>query len=823
MNDLRHLDAPSAGLLALAQAVADGDPIDWAGAESSADVAERAIVQQFRVLSSVNRAGAPLVQWGPLQLVDTIGAGTFGTVYRAIDTRLDRKVALKLLDASDETLAAMAVQEGRLLARVRHPNVVVVFGADVHDGRAGIWMEHIQGRSLKELIATNGQLGAHEAALVGRDLCRALAAVHGAGLVHGDIKAQNVLREQGGRIVLMDFGAAQTAHGATVALRGTPAYLAPELLDGESPNPLTDIYGLGVLIWHLVSGAFPVTGSSLQEFRDNHVAGRRTRLLDTRPDLPDPFVRALEAATAKDPAERPQTAAAFERMLADALGTSRAWPRRTVVAALLAVVAVAATVWAWNRPVTPRVIDQRDSVAILPLRNLAQASDDFLSAGLTADLIGSLSSLRGLRVIAGGSVLRYADRKKTPLEIGQELGVRAVLDANLRRSGETIRVVAELIDARTGEHLWSDTFDSSLAAIVELKSDVANKIALALRGRLSPDDLSSLRPRQAADAETVSLCMRGRYERSRRTDASVKVAIQLFDEAILLSPTFAPAHAGLADAYTTAGVYGYLPRSEAFSRAASAAERAVQLDSELAEAHAALGYARKNRFDWDGAEASFKRAIALKPSYAEAHHWYSVLLTQLHRFEPATLENQIAISLDPLSLGPKLQLASLLTMSHRYRDAIAQYSVAMQADSGSPTAFRHAAKTYTYLTEYKTALSLLDQARIRMQIGSEDHELKADLGYIYAVSGNRTGALAIASELAERFHRAKAPVAGSIAAIHAGLGEVDKAVTWLERALATDDPELGYLNVEPRWDNLRHSPAFVRLLRLLRFPTERLP
>ena len=262
--------APEGTLLTLAQAVADGTDVDWERATSSAETQDEVrIVHQLRVLAQVGDAArAVAAKWGPLEMRGEVGGGTFGTVYRAWDTRLAREVALKLLhgEQAERHLASTIIKEGRLLAQIRHPNVVTVFGADIFDGRVGIWMEFVTGRTLKEIVQEQGPFGAHEAALIGRDLCRALAAVHKAGFVHRDIKAQNVMREAGGRTVLMDFGAGEAVAGAgetTGPLRGTPVYLAPELLDAEPPSVMTDIYSLGVLLYFLVSGTFPVVGASL--------------------------------------------------------------------------------------------------------------------------------------------------------------------------------------------------------------------------------------------------------------------------------------------------------------------------------------------------------------------------------------------------------------------------------------------------------------------------------------------------------------------------------------------------------------------------------
>jgi TolB-like protein/Tfp pilus assembly protein PilF len=467
---------------------------------------------------------------------------------------------------------------------------------------------------------------------------------------------------------------------------------------------------------------------------------------------------------------------------------------------------------------TPPLAVSRDSVAILPMRDLSGSADDnFLSEGITADLIASLSSLRDLRVIAGPSTRPYANRERTPLEIGRELSVATVLDASVRRAGDRVRIVAQLIDARSGEQIWSESFDREAGDIMAMKSDVANRIAVALRGELSQNEAERLAAGRQYDDQAFLLYLRGRHHWGLRTEDSINRSIQYFHEALERDPEFAPAHAGLADAYAALGVYGSIPRDEAYARAAVAAEKAVSLDDTLAEAHASLGWANKNRFQWQAAERSFKRAIELKPGYATARQWYSVFLTQHGRFSEAIAEIKMAMSLDPLSVAPRLQFASLLTMARRFDDAVAQYEAAQALDSTFATGYRHMANALLYKGDFAQAHALFDRAQKLSPVGAEDQEIKANLGVLYAASGRADQARAIARELTQRYERAGEEVAGSIAAIYAGLGERDEAIRWLERARDARDAEAGYLLVDPRWDALRDDARFRALLTSLGF------
>jgi len=369
----------------LASAILEGKRIDWPDVESSVDAADSSVVGQLKVVAEIaalhrgldDRAGAPAVSWGHLHLLERVGSGTFGDVYRAWDPHLDREVALKLLRAVPEVTAldaslsdpARVVNEGRLLARVRHPHVITVYGAEPRDGAVGIWMEFIRGKTLHQIVDQQGAMSAREAAAVGADLCGALASVHAAGLLHRDVTARNVMREEGGRIVLMDFGAGRDDARAIVRVEGrdmagTPLYMAPELFNGARADQRSDIYALGALLYYLVSGRFPVSGRSLADVSAAHASGTRTRLRDARPDLTPGFVRVVEKALEPNPAQRFQTAGELEQALEDPAGELRvearpAWQGRGIyLAAALAVtlILVTALTMLWS----PAAGDQRD-------------------------------------------------------------------------------------------------------------------------------------------------------------------------------------------------------------------------------------------------------------------------------------------------------------------------------------------------------------------------------------------------------------------------------------------------------------------------------
>ena len=393
----------------LAARIDESQPIDWAReSELAPDEESRRIISGLQLVAEVAQivrdpvrlaraesAGRAAVQpapavgrgtpWGELTVFEIIGRGAFGTVYRATDA-LGRTVALKLLDPGLDgaALRTRIIEEGRLLARVRHPNIVLVHGAVEFDGRVGLWMEYVDGRTLAAEVDAQGTLSAEEAALIGRKLCDTLVAIHAQGVVHADVKAQNVMRARAGRIVLMDFGAGQALVGANPKrLAGTPLYLAPERLAGGPLTPSCDIYALGVLLYYLVTGAYPVEGDTRDDVERAHREGRRTRLRDRRPDLPDAFVAAVEQAIETDPAQRPATAGALDAALARVVSPDATrsepgpetpsprpprpagdrWPWWLLMASVPIVMAVAIAWMLSDPPAAPRGIARLSSVA----------------------------------------------------------------------------------------------------------------------------------------------------------------------------------------------------------------------------------------------------------------------------------------------------------------------------------------------------------------------------------------------------------------------------------------------------------------------------
>jgi len=860
-------------LLPLAESVADGTAVDWDAAASQAAPEDRAFVRQLGVLAKLteihrtlsdtsgdtvvpfaarrSQAAPAIGTWAHLTLLERLGGGTYGEVYRAWDRQLEREVALKLLRAQgvgDDPETSRITREGRLLARVRHPNVITVHGVDVHEGRVGLWMELLRGQTLEQQLNTRGAFGAREAALVGIDLCRALAALHAAGLLHRDVKAENVIREDGGRIVLMDLGTGREIDaGARRGLpdfAGTPLYIAPEVFDGAPASEATDVYSLGILLYHLVTGSYPVWAKTVEELKGKHRKAAPIRLRDARADLPTVFVSVVDRAIAKVPSDRYLTAGALEADLLrslddDTLRLTVPGSGETVAAeetaptrrikVIAAVAGIAAAIVAGALLALP-AFRGRDtaataagaairSIAILPLANLSgDPSQEYFADGMTDELIGTLGRLTGVNVISRTSSMLFKGSAKTVPEIARALNVDAVVEGSVlmsagaqRESGgppERLRINARLIRAGTDTQVWDRTFEAVAGDVIRLQRDIASAIADGINAKLTPPrDAVVPAAQRATSFDAFDLYLKGRFYWAMRSPESLKQSVQYFQEAIARG--YVPAYAGLADAYNLLGFYGVLSIQDARLRARDAATKGLELDPSLAEAYASRGFINDDEFKWAAADADFKQAVALAPGYSTGHHWYAMFLAGQGRFDEATSQITTALALDPLSVGVNGQYDELLVLTRRYDEAIAH---ARQTTALDPAFGRNRivlAEAYALKGNYDAALSELSQTQAA---GNEQTTLLRELGYVYGRAGRQAEARMVIDDLLLRQQRHADGAEGSLAIVYTGIGDRDRALSWLERAWLVHDSIFVRVKVDPRLDPLRGDPRFSKLL-----------
>jgi len=806
----------------------------------------RAIDPETENLDSVRQPDATDVEslpqilqtWSALSLSEKVGEGAFGEVYRAWDTRLEREVALKLLRRQDSLharIASAVIEEGRMLAQVRHPNVVTVHGADRSAGRVGLWMEFIHGRTLEQVLREQGPFGAGEATLIGLDLCRALSAVHRAALLHRDIKAHNVMREDGGRIVLMDFGTGldrtDDSDDPAPGLAGTPLYMAPEILGDQEASVRSDIYSVGVLLYHLVTGSYPVQGRSVQEVRDKHTRGERTFLRDARPDLPETFVQIVERALSPRPDGRYESAGAMEAALASAneaarpvpaasanesLATSSVqtavtpqpvarttWPwRKLAIAAGLLVLAGTGSLWLAAGKSEPPVI------AVLPFKNLSVEPDsDYFVDGLTDEVIRNLSVIDGLAVRSSTSSFVFKNKPRNTREVGRQLNADLVLEASVLRSGTQLRINAQLVRAADDVPLWSERFDRELKDIFAIQDEISRSIVNELRLKLGRGQR-----RYATNVEAYDLYLKARVLQARRGPAT-RQAIDLFEQVVAKDPAFAPAYAAVASSYgwylviQVPSVGGLpVPADQAHAIVRRDALKAIELDPMLAEAHDAMGWVHSLDLEWAKAEESFRHALELNPSLTTTSTDF-VLSTLLPegKLDEAMRQLEAALSADPLSPDVRRTLSTVQISAGLYDSALDNCRRALALDPEVFAANTRCEQALLHKGQVVEAIAMMEK------FIAETPALKEGggrgygyLGYAYAITGRRAEAEVQATRNAGLPHHQ--------ATIYGGLGDKDRAFDAIQRLAAMNPqralswlsrPELALLRGDPRVAALR--------------------
>ena len=818
----------------VAGAVLDGDPVNWTDVETRADATATSVVKHLAVLSLVaslqrengsdarRRPGRdfPVETWGHLRLLERIGRGAFGEVYRAWDTRLDREVALKLLPASAASGSASSIiEEGRLLARVRHPGVVSIHGAEQIGDRVGLWMEYVRGLTLEESLEDGDIFTPEDVIQIGRELCSAVAAVHNAGLIHRDIKAQNVIRADDGRVMLMDFGAGLEMAAASSAPTGTPLYLAPELFAGQPATVRSDVYSLGVLLYHLLTGTYPITGKSLHDVRLAHEHGKRTALADVRPDLPRRLIRAIEHAIDPQPERRCESAAA----LAAALESAQQPTRRRVLG-YLGLAAAVAVLMLWmsptgrgdagaNRsladiargPAAPWwaalwPASQPPKILVLPFKDLGTVGgSDLIAEGLTYLVINRFSTVEGLDVLPGASSFAFAGKQPDLAAARSQLKADYALEGELFMSEDRVGVTARLVNlAGTVSPIGADAkFDRRDRDLLAIQEELAAEIVKRLRLKLGHQQRYDLEPALQAKF----LAARALVEKQAQSYAIE--GVNLLEEIVKDAPSHAPAWGLLARGLgaivrlNPATVPKFQPRMK------EATLKAHDLDPFLPEAMAAMGALQAYELDWIQAEQSFRNALSTNPKLTTIHTDAAfVLLLPLNRLDEAMDLLDVARHVDPLSLNVRRTLASVQVDAELYEEAIRNAHAVLAQDPTYPFAAIMLGRAYALMGRHDEALAIFKEAG--------DPGVGGFMGYVYAVTGRRDDAEALAAKDDSR--------PSNQFFIYAGLGDKERAFQALDRLAARNPWRAATWMMRPEVKSLRDDPRFEEIRRQLRIP-----
>jgi serine/threonine protein kinase/tetratricopeptide (TPR) repeat protein len=776
------------------------------------------------------------------RILEKLGSGGMGVVYRARDERLDRDVAIKVLPAgllADDAARKHFRKEALALSKLNHPNIETVHDFDTQAGVDFLVMEYIPGKTLSDKLA-EGPLPEKEIAPLGAQLAQGLAAAHDQRIVHCDLKPSNLRITPDGRLKILDFGVAKllrpVSEGATtesltetLAVAGTLPYMAPEQLRGEPADTRTDIYAAGNVLYEMATGHRPFEaklGTVLADAILNRVpqppSSRNPRV---SPALEGMILKCLE----KEPENRYQSAkeVAVDFRRLSALTTApvarparKLW-RFAVPAA--AVVVLLLLLFGLNvgglrdhvlgRGGTPQI----RSLAVLPLENLSRDPEqEYFADGMAEALITELAQIRALRVISRTSVMQYKSVKKPLPQIAKELNVDAVVEGSVQHAGDKVGITVQLIHAPTDRHLWANSYERDLRDVLALEREVARAIAGEIRIQLTPQEQAHLASARPVNPEAYEAYLKGRYYWNKRTDEEgLRKAIEYFRQAVEKDPTYAPGYAGLADYYNVLPFYAPVSPTEAYPKARTAALKALELDDSLGEAHASLAYVLY-RFDWDwaGADREFKRALALNPSYAPGHHFYGSYLAGVGPIDEALAELERARKLDPYSIIINRDLGLGFFYAHHYDEAIEQLQRVLELDPNFALSLHMLGRAYVQKSRYQEALARCEKS---VSLSRRRSPMLASLGYTYALAGRRTEARRILNELQRRSETEY--ISGvHIAWIYVSLGEKEHALAWLEKAFNNRDPEMGWINRDPWFDPLRSDPRFQDLLRRMNFP-----
>jgi serine/threonine-protein kinase len=768
------------------------------------------------------------------QVIEEIGRGGMGRIYKVLDYKINEKIALKLIKP-DVVSGPEAIErfsnELRLARKVRHKNVCGVFDLGEAEGAHFITMEYLSGENLKTMIQMMGTLSIATVLSVGKQVSDGLAEGHSLGIVHRDLKPQNIMIEKGGIAKIMDFGIARSVleKGITGpnAWIGTPEYVSPEQAEGKDVDHLSDIYSLGVVLYEMATGRVPFEGETALGIAMKHKGEIPKDPKKFNPNVPDALSDVILKCLEKDKTRRYQNAIEVredleklektlpttERVVTEKMArpakkiTVKFNPKKILVPGLLvaAVVILAALVFQLvvSRKSGAPAKHDKPSVAVLPFEDLSPTKDhEYLGKGIPDLLINALSNIKELRVPSRTSSFFFEEKNLSVREIGRELGVEHILGATVLVRGEKLRISARLTRVEDGSQVWSDQYDRTLEDIFAIQDDIAQKIVRALKIKLLGEEKKELAKRPTDNLKAYTLYLQGRLLWGKIGKDNLLKAIELFESAIREDSGYALAYAGIADSYVVLVSNGLLPSKDCYTKALNSSLQALQIDEALAEAHCSLASVRFFfEYNWLAAEMEFQRAIELNPAYAPAHAFFAFLLVSKGRFDQAISEMELARDLDPLSARIQENAGFAILYARRYDRAIELFKKTIEKFPEENGALEGLGEAYLLKSMYDQALGIFQKI-----------DAPANLGFVYAKTGRRAEAQKIINELVDRSKK-EIVSAYDVARLYFSMGDVDQGFNWLYRAYAERGPDVYLMKVDPFLDSLRADPRYSDLLR----------
>jgi serine/threonine-protein kinase len=766
---------------------------------------------------------------GRYNLIEELGRGGMGVVYKAEDTKLKRTVALKFLPPELTHVPEIKerfMREAQAAAALDHPNICTVHEFDEAEEKTFISMAYIEGQSLRKKIES-GPLELDEILRIATQVAEGLQEAHKRGIIHRDIKSPNIMVDERDQAKIMDFGLARVAGGSLITQEGTTmgtiAYMSPEQARGEEVDHRTDIWSFGVVLYEMLSEQLPFKGEKDSSILYSIEHREPTPLKEIKPKIPAELDQVVKKALAKNPDERYQN---MDELLDDLYSISKGFVPPKIKAAIrkaklskikrayfysgiaaLSVLLIAAGLYFFFFRVKPI-----DSIAVLPFKNVNVDSElEYLCDHIPESIILRLSALSDLKKItAWNSVLVYKGKEIIPQEVGRERGVDSLLISRIRQQIDEISISVELINARDGSLIWGDKYDHRLENVVAIEEEMATSIAQELKLKLTAEEKQRLEKRYTESTEAYQLYSKGVY--FLRKWEALK-SLEYFQQAIEKDPTYALAYEGIGWNYNVLGILGVLPPKELYPKAKEAAEKALELDETLSHAHSVLATTKLlYDWDWEAAERENKRAVELNPNHAGVHYGYSSYLAFMGRYKEALVECEWAIELDPLSLDINYFLGIIYSFMRENDRAIEQYKKILEMDPNYFVALQFLALVYADKGMYDEAIAAAKQ---ELDLWEENNETLSTLGIIYSKWGKKDKAREMLDRLL-KLKKQRYVQPSYLAIIYGYLGEMDLAFKWLEKAYEERDQQMAWLKVWPPYDSLRSDPRFKAMLKKMK-------